>query len=146
MTVRAETDASLKARACQVIDEQAEALIALAEDIYRHPELGFKEVRTAGLVAERLTALGIPCETGLALTGVKGIVAGGAPGPTVAVLGELDSLAVSDHPAADPATGAAHACGHNGQIAMMIGAVTGLVRADVLPSLSGRIACMSLPA
>ncbi|MAG37246.1 MAG: amidohydrolase [Dehalococcoidia bacterium] len=138
--------ADLKDRVCQEIDRHADSLIALAEDIFEHPELGYKETRTAGLVAERFRALGMPFETELALTGVKGMLAGSAPGPTIAVLGELDSLIVADHPAADQATGAVHACGHNAQIATMIGTTTGLAKSGVLSQLAGRVACMAVPA
>ncbi|MCH8157559.1 MAG: hypothetical protein IID18_07400, partial [Nitrospinae bacterium] len=71
---------------------------------------------------------------------------GGTAGPTLAILGELDSLIVADHPHADPKTGAAHACGHHCQIAMMLGAATALTQSGVLESLSGRIAFMAVPA
>ena len=128
MTASTVPIADLKERVCREIDQHADSLIALAEDIFRHPELGFKETRTAGQVAARFRALGIPFETDLALTGVKGMLTGNAPGPTVAVLGELDSLIVADHPAADRTTGAVHACGHNAQIATMIGTTTGLAQ------------------
>ena len=146
MTASTTPIADLKERVCREIDQHADSLIALAEDIFRHPELGFKETRTAGQVAARFRALGIPFETDLALTGVKGMLTGNAPGPTVAVLGELDSLIVADHPAADRTTGAAHACGHNAQIATMIGTTTGLAKSGVLAELSGRVACMAVPA
>ena len=146
MTASTTPIADLKERVCREIDQHADSLIALAEDIFRHPELGFKETRTAGQVAARFRALGIPFETDLALTGVKGMLTGNAPGPTVAVLGELDSLIVADHPAADRTTGAAHACGHNAQIATMIGTTTGLAKSGVLSELSGRVACMAVPA
>jgi amidohydrolase len=64
----------------------------------------------------------------------------------VAVLGELDSLAVSDHPHADPTTGAAHACGHNAQIAMMLGVAAGLVDAGIAPHLAGDAVFFAVPA
>src|SRR5438105_15190035 len=98
----------LKRSVCEAIDRRADAIIDLGETILRHPETGFNEVRTAALVAERLSALGLAPRTGLALTGVKGCLAGGSPGPRLAFIGELDSLRTSEHPRADPATGAAH--------------------------------------
>jgi len=58
-------------------------MIALRRDLHRHPELGFQETRTAGLVAERLTALGYTVRTGLGKTGVTGFLRGGRPGKTV---------------------------------------------------------------
>src|SRR5215208_6364947 len=103
------TAADLKSAVCDAIDRRAAELTAIAEDIYLHPELGFKEFRTAKIVSEFFDRLGLPHRDGLAITGVKARLQGGSGGPTVAVLGELDSLAVGDHPHADPATGAAHA-------------------------------------
>ena len=75
----------------------------------------------------------IPFQNGLALTGVKGAVEGGAgPGPSVAVIGELDSLRVLEHPYHDEVTGAAHACGHHCQIGSMMGAMIGLMAPEVI--------------
>ena len=138
--------ASLKAAVCAAIDRRADELYRIADDIYRHPELGFKEVRTAGIVSEYFGRLGLPYRNGLALTGVKARLKGGAAGPSVAVLGELDSLAVGDHPHADPVTGAAHACGHNAQIAMLLGVAAGLVDAGVAPQLAGDVVFFAVPA
>jgi len=98
------------------------------------------------LVSETLNELGIAHETGIALTGIKGYIRGGAPGPTVAVIGELDSLRVPGHPHADPETGAAHACGHNCQIGMMLGAAVALKALEGQSELAGNIALMALPA
>ena len=61
-------------------------------------------------------------------------------------MGELDSLIVKEHPHADSGTGAAHACGHHAQIGMMLGAAMGLLASDVLPSLSGRVVLIAVPA
>jgi amidohydrolase len=64
----------------------------------------------------------------------------------VAVIGELDSLRVPEHPYADPVTGAAHACGHHAQIGMMLGTVIGLLSSGVLAELSGRVVPFAVPA
>ena len=80
------------------------------------------------------------------MTGVRADAAGSAPGPTLAILGELDSLIVADHPHADLETSAAHACGHHCQIGMMLGAATALTNSDILDYLSGRLAFMAVPA
>jgi metal-dependent amidase/aminoacylase/carboxypeptidase family protein len=117
----------LKRAACEAIDRRADAIIDLGETILRNPKTGFNESKTAALVAQRMTALGLAPQTGLALTGVKGRLAGGKPGPRLAFIGELDSLRTSEHPLADPVTGAAHSCGHNAQIAGMLGAAIGLI-------------------
>jgi amidohydrolase len=136
----------LKATIRLEIDRQREETLGIAQRILRNPELGFKEVATARLVADRLRFLDIPCRTGLAITGVKGVLDTGRPGPTVAVLGELDSVLVYDHPHANRETGAAHACGHNVQIATLL-AVAGALRAsNALAGLSGRVVLFAVPA
>ncbi len=136
----------LKRAVCETIDRRADTIIDLGETILRHPETGFNEVRTAALVAERMNALGLAPHTGLALTGVKGRLAGGAPGPRLAFIGELDSLRTSEHPLADPVTGAAHSCGHNAQIAGILGAAIGLTEAGIAGQLAGEIVFFAVPA
>lgn len=136
----------LKSKVCQEIDRRSEEIIGVAQSILENPETGFREVKTSRLVAQKFTELGIACRDGLALTGVKGMVRGGSDGPTVAVLGELDSLIVPDHPKADPQTGAAHACGHHAQIGMLIGVAVALTGPGILPFLSGKVAFMAVPA
>ena len=136
----------LKARVCRCIEAHADEIIALGEDIRVHPELGFKEQRTAALVAQYLARLGVPHQTGLALTGVKGVLRGAQEGVTVAYLAELDSVLVRGHPDADPQTGAAHACGHNAQVANLIALAWGLVESGAMAELDGQIALMAVPA
>lgn len=128
------------------IDRRAEQIISLGERIRHNPELGFKEVKTARLVEETFAGLGLAAKTGLALTGVRAEVRGAAEGPTLALLGELDGLIVSDHPLADPATGAAHACGHNAQVAGLLGAAMGLLDARAMEALAGRVVFFAVPA
>ncbi|MDD5081831.1 MAG: amidohydrolase [Dehalococcoidales bacterium] len=136
----------LKATACQEIDRQSQKITGVAQTILDNPETGFREVKTSRLVAQNFAGLGITYRDGLAITGVKGVVSSGSPGPTVAVLGELDSLIVPQHPKADPQTGAAHACGHHAQVGMLIGVAIALTQSGVLPFLAGKIAFMAVPA
>jgi len=82
----------------------------------------------------------------LALTGVKGKLIGGGKGPTIAIIGELDAILVPDHPNANPATGAVHACGHNCQIAAMLGAGMGLLNSGVMEKLQGNVSLFAVPA
>ena len=136
----------LKGEAQAAIDGHRDWLIDTAKTILHNPEPGFHEVKTSRLVSEKLSELGIEHETEIALTGIKGYLSGKETGPTIAVIGELDSLRVLGHPHADPETGAAHACGHHCQIGMMLGVATGLMASGVLDSLTGRVALMALPA
>jgi len=136
----------LKARVCEAIAAHRDEIVALGEDIRVHPELGYKEVRTAALVAEHFTRLGLQPQTGLAITGVKAVLPGRQGQVTAAYLGELDSVLVRDHPDADPQTGAAHACGHNAQIANLVALAYGLVESGVMAEMDGNIALMAVPA
>jgi len=137
----------LKKRACETIEKRKKEIIDLAKLVLDNPESGFREVKTSRLVAEKFQELGVEHRSGLALTGLKGRIKGGAgPGPAVAVIGELDSLVVTEHPHADPETGAAHACGHHCQIGMMLGATMGLLTPEVTAQLSGEIVPFAVPA
>jgi amidohydrolase len=136
----------LKRQVCEAVDRRAEEIVALGEEIMRGPELGFKEFRTARRVAEEFERMGLPCQDGLAITGVKAVLRGARPGPTLALIGELDSLLLPDHPLADPDTGAAHACGHNAQIAGMLGAARAIVESGAAAHLAGNIVFFAVPA
>jgi amidohydrolase len=140
------TKDELKAQVCEAIDRAGNEIIAIGEEILHHPETGFNELKTAALVADKMRALSLSPETGLALTGVKGRLAGKSAGPRVAIVSELDSLRTSDHPLADPHTGAAHSCGHNAQIAGMLGAAIGLSAAGIQNHLAGEVVFFSVPA
>ncbi|MCY4366892.1 MAG: amidohydrolase [Chloroflexi bacterium] len=136
----------LKRQVFNAIDSRADDLVNLAKTILGNPEPGFREVRTSQLVGSFFGEMGIPFRSGLGLTGVRADLLGGSPGPTMALMGELDSLIVNEHPYADATTGAAHACGHHCQIGMLMGAAVGLNQPDVLAQLSGRVALVAVPA
>jgi len=140
------TKEEVKRQICEAIDRRADQIVKIGETIRRNPELGFKEMKTARLVEQTLKELGLSPQTGLALTGVRATMNGARQGPTLALLGELDGLVVSDHPLADPETGAAHACGHNAQIAGLMGAVIGLLDSKALQHVAGRIVAFAVPA
>ena len=136
----------LKRRVFSSIDGHADEIIRISQTILEHPEPGFREIRTSKLVSSKLRELGVPAREGIAITGIKGEIKAGGDGPSVALIGELDSLIVQDHPHSDPDTGAAHACGHHAQIGMLLGAAMGLMSGEVLPYLSGRLVVMAVPA
>ncbi len=145
MNASAQDYADLKARICAAIDARRDEIFCIAETILHHPELGYSEFKTAQLVQAKFAELGIPFRAGLANTGVKGRLRGTSAGPTVAVLGEMDALAVPSHPCADPVTGAAHACGHNGQIATLLGVAIGLATTGAMTMLSGDVVLFAVP-
>src|SRR5207237_1136074 len=103
--------------------------------------------RTARRLRGSRAGLGRRPKAGLGLTGVRAEAPGRAgDGPTFALLGELDALVVAGHPDGDPATGAAHACGHNAQVAALMGAAMGLLDAKAFDALSGRVVFFAVPA
>jgi amidohydrolase len=141
------TKDELKQRVLDAVDRRSEEIIGLGEQIRRQPELGFKEFKTARLVEETFGRLGLGAKTGLAITGVRADLAGRAgDGPTFALLGELDALVVAGHPEADLQTGAAHGCGHNAQVAGLLGAAMALIDARAADHLAGRIVFFAVPA
>jgi amidohydrolase len=101
-------------------------LIAIRQDIHRHPEVGFEETRTAALVAERLRAWGLDVTEGIAKTGVVATLKGHLPGQrAIGLRADLDALHIQevtgrDHGSIVP--GKMHACGHDGHTAMLLGA------------------------
>ena len=134
----------LKGRVARTVDAHATELEALARQIFAAPELGFKEHATARIVHEWFDRLGLAHQDGIGITGTRAVLNGGSSGPTVAILGELDSLLCWEHPDRDGQTGGVHACGHNAQLAMMLGA--GLALRDVASDLAGRVVLMAVPA
>ena len=107
-------------------------VIAWRRDIHQNPELGNREFRTSKLVADHLRNLGFEVHTGVAHTGVVGLLKGGRPGPVVALRADMDALPVTeqvDLPFASKVkaqwmgqeTGVMHACGHDGHTAILMG-------------------------
>ncbi|HEY58056.1 MAG TPA: amidohydrolase [Anaerolineae bacterium] len=116
-------------------------------DLHRHPELGFQEVRTAGVVAKTLRDLGLTVTTGVAKTGVVGLLEGARPGPTVLVRVDMDALPVQEETGAEYASqvpGVMHACGHDGHVAM--GLTVARLLAGRRASLAGRVKFVFQPA
>lgn len=93
----------------------------LRRDFHVHPELGFKEVRTGGIVAKELEALGLEVTKGVGKTGVVGLLEGSKPGPTLLIRFDMDALPITEETGAEYASqnkGVMHACGHDGHTAM----------------------------
>lgn len=131
---------NLKLIASKRADALQEQVIAWRRDFHQHPELGNAENRTAEIVAKHLRNLGIEVKTGVAKTGVVGILVGGKPGPVVALRADMDALPVVERvklPFASQVktqyngqeVGVMHACGHDSHVAMLMGV------ADVLSSI-----------
>jgi amidohydrolase len=130
-------------------------VVAWRRDIHANPELGNQEFRTAALVAEHLEALGMDVTTGVANTGVVGVLRGGREGPVVALRADMDGLPVTeqvDLPFASKVTtqyngeevGVMHACGHDNHVAILMGVAE--VLAGMRDTLPGTVKFLFQPA
>ena len=100
-------------------------IIANRRDFHKHPELGFKELRTAKIIAEKLKSYGIEVKTGIGKTGVIGDLQGKKTGKTIALRADMDALPVQETTAVSYKSqndGIMHGCGHDGHMAMLLGA------------------------
>lgn len=137
----------IEQRILQLIESHSKDIIEVGRDVYRNAELGYKEHRTSALIREKLESLGIVCGENLAVTGFKGYLKPKDAGsPVLAVIGEMDGLPISNHICANPETSASHCCGHNAQIAALIGAAIALSDPQVKEALGGNIVFMAVPA
>ena len=145
------SDANLQAAATAAMPQ----VLAWRRDVHQHPELSNREVRTSKIVAEQLRAMGLEVRTGIAHTGVVGILRGGQPGPTIALRADMDALPVTeqvDVPFKSVATaeyrgekvGVMHACGHDGHTAVLLGAAK--VLAGMKAELPGTVMFVFQPA
>ena len=103
----------------------SEDLTAIRQDLHAHPEIGFEEVRTSGIVAEKLKSWGIEVHTGIGKTGVVGILKGNKPGKTIGVRADMDALPIHEQtnlPYSSTNPGVMHACGHDSHTTMLLGA------------------------
>ncbi len=104
-----------------------EQLVAWRRDFHMHPELGCEEERSAGVIADRLRELGYSVQTGVAKTGVVGLLEGGQSGPVVMVRFDMDALPITEESEAEYASqnpGVMHACGHDAHMAIGLGVAT----------------------
>jgi len=122
-------------------------LIEIRRDIHAHPELGFEEVRTAGLVARELTRLGIPHQTGIGKTGIVALIQGGRPGKVLAIRADMDALPIEERTGlkfASQTKGLMHACGHDIHTTTLLGVAA--VLQDLAPQLAGTVKLVFQPA
>lgn len=146
---------NLAVKVGQSADKVEKKVIEWRRDFHQYPELGNQEVRTAGIVAKHLRSLGIEVTTGIAKTGVVGILKGGQPGPVVALRADMDGLPVTervDVPFASRAkaqfngqeVSVMHACGHDSHVAILMGVAA--VLASHKSELKGTVKFIFQPA
>lgn len=108
------------------IADYAETLTAIRRDLHAHPELGFEEVRTSGVVADKLREYGVDhIETGIGKTGVVAVIKGARPGRRIGLRADMDALPIHEQtnlPYASKNAGIMHACGHDSHTTMLLGA------------------------
>jgi amidohydrolase len=147
--------ASLDARIADAATRVEASVIACRRDLHEHPELGNRETRTARIVADKLKTLGIEVKTGVAHTGVIGLLKGGKPGKVVALRADMDALPVTeqvDLPFASKVrttyngqdVGVMHACGHDAHVAILLGVAE--VLAGMRSELPGTVKFIFQPA
>jgi len=146
---------SQKIKVSQSADNIEQKVIAWRRDFHEHPELGNNEIRTAGIVAKHLQSLGIEVKTGVAKTGVVGLLKGGKPGPVVALRADMDGLPVIERTPVAFASkvktqyngqevGVMHACGHDSHIAILMGVAE--ILSSMKNELSGTVKFIFQPA
>ena len=122
-------------------------LIEVRRDIHAHPELGFEEVRTAGVVSRELTRLGITHQTAIGRTGVVGVINGGRPGPVLAIRADMDALPIEEKsglPFASTHSGLMHACGHDIHTTTLLDVAA--VLQELAPQIAGTVKLVFQPA
>jgi amidohydrolase len=150
----AQSDA-LKTRVSESADKIETKVIAWRRDFHEHPELGNHEVRTADIVAKHLKSLGIEVKTGVAKTGVVGLLRGAKPGPVVALRADMDGLPVTERTPVPFASkvrttyngnevGVMHACGHDSHVAILMGVAE--ILASMKNDLNGTVKFIFQPA
>lgn len=130
-----------------VPEKLLEDVVALRRDFHMHPELGFEEHRTAGIVAKRLQNLGFDVHTGIAGTGVVAVMKGRQPGRTIMLRADMDALPILEenrHEYRSTTDGKMHACGHDGHVAMLLGAAE--LIAESQERLPGTVCLLFQPA
>ena len=140
------TKEELKEKVVKAIEENKDIIIAAGRKIYSNPEFGYKEFETTKTVREFFkNEFNIETEDKIAYTGCRARINEDKKGPKIALLGELDGISCSEHCDAN-SIGASHTCGHNVQIAGMLGAAVGLIKSGVYKELDGKIDFMATPA
>ncbi|HEV7179830.1 MAG TPA: amidohydrolase [Candidatus Baltobacteraceae bacterium] len=125
----------------------ADDVVLIRRDLHMHPEMGFHEHRTAGIVADRLRSLHFDVHEGIGKTGVVGVMRGARPGRTIMLRADMDALPIleeRDHSYRSQTDGTMHACGHDGHVAILLGAAA--LIADRKDELAGTLCLVFQPA
>lgn len=128
------------------VDKHRKLILDAERYIWSNPETGYKEFKTSKYMEDRFIELGYDIVRADGITGFYTDIDTGREGPTLLILGELDSIICPAHPEADPVTGAVHSCGHNAQCAALLGIAAALKEPGMLDGLCGKIKLCAVPA
>jgi amidohydrolase len=154
VSIHAQSD-GLRNKVSKAADNIEAKVIEWRRDIHQYPELGNNEVRTSGIIAKHLQSLGIEVRTGVAKTGVVGILKGAKPGPVVALRADMDALPVTERTPVPFASkvktmyngqevGVMHACGHDSHVAILMGVAE--ILSSIKKDLKGTVKFIFQPA
>lgn len=129
-----------------LLDSLRKEMIELSEEIFKNPELGFKEFETNKLICEKLEKYKINYTNDIAITGIKATIDSKKEGPHIALLCELDSVPSTEHKYLGKRDNCAHSCGHYAQVGMMLGTFLALKESNIIDELGGKISFIATPA
>lgn len=121
-------------------------MITLSEEIFKNPELGFKEYETNKLICSVLDKYNISYKSDIAITGIKSTIESKQDGPHIALLCELDAVPSNDHTYIGKKDNCAHSCGHYAQVGVMLGTFIALKESKVIENLGGKVSFIATPA
>lgn len=127
-----------------IIEQKKAEIYALGDDLFKTPELGFKEFKTKSKIIDYLDKYQIKVEKQYCETGFQVSIGSGLP--HIGLLAELDAIPTPDHPFCDPTSNAAHSCGHSTQVTIMLAALVALQEAKVLEHSPGKVTLFFTPA
>ena len=130
----------------KAVEKHRKLILDAERYMWANPETGYKEVKTSAYMAEQFEKLGYKLTYAEGITGFTAEVDTGKEGPTLLIMGEMDSIICPSHPECDPKTGAVHSCGHNTQCASLLGVAAALSEPGILDGLCGKIRLCAVPA
>ena len=135
----------MKQQVYRIIDEMKDSIISLGDELYQHPELGFKEFKSKEIIVNELNKHNIAIEREYFETGFE-VSIGNGNGPVIGLIAELDAIKTEGHLYADKDTNAAHTCGHSLQSTIMCGVIEALKKANIMDNLNGKVKVFFTPA
>ena len=130
----------------EAVEKHRQLILDAERYIWAHAETGYKEFETSAYMEKIFSSFGYDIVRAEGITGFYTTIDTGRDGPTLLILGELDSIICPNHPEANKETGAVHSCGHNAQCAALVGIAAALKEPGMLDDLSGKIKLCAVPA